>query len=379
MITDQSYRPLVNLLKQYPEGKVDININAVLTEQLHDYALGDVITDLAELADRGQVEFTGSAKYHALLPLIPEPEIVRQIKLNEETNRHFFGQVYKPRGFFPPEMAVSPEIFPSIKDCGYDWFTMSPIGNPHHIFPTTTFHQTQEGLAVVFRDDTISNEVSFDRMDGWGFLDRIKYRGTDEDYYVIIAQDGETHGHHIKHSFDKFFRPMLEALPHRHDVKMVTISELVDKFGRKDVIEPKPSSWSTDAGDIHHEAGFPLWYHPDNPLHMIQHKIIMKVTSLVVTAEQYQSEAGPEQQHYYHVARVMLDRGEHSCQQWWASKRPWYSPDMIIRGIHELVLSGVNARRAIPYNNHTQGVRKAFSDTLQEILELQTQLVMQLE
>ena len=54
------------------------------------------------------------------------------------------------------------------------------------------------------------------------------------------------------------------------------------------------------------------------------------------------------QKSLYDNARNFLDRGIHSCQQWWASKRPWYSPDMIIRGLSEIILASVNAKRSIP-------------------------------
>jgi len=284
-ITEESYRPLVQSLKDFPQAKVTININASLTEQLADYELRDVLTDMAMLANYGQIEFVGSAKYHALLPLIPDPEIERQIRLNFDTNRHYFGKAYSPIGFFPPEMAISSEIFPAIKRTGHEYFIMSAIGNPHHHFPTETFYQTEEGLAVAFRDDMISNDISFDRLDGNTFFDRIKYRHTDRDYYVIIAQDGETYGHHIKHAFDKFWRPMLAQLEHRSDVKMVTIGELIKKFGKSDVIKPKSSSWSTDQGDMDYGSPFPLWLHPNNPIHGKQHQIILKTTKLVLNAE----------------------------------------------------------------------------------------------
>lgn len=376
-ITDESYRPLIQSLKDFPEAKISLNINASLTEQLHDLMLHDVIEDLAELGNNGQIDFLGSAKYHALLPLIPDPEIERQINLNKDTNQHFFGNAFNPKGFFPPEMAVNNDIYDAVKRTGHDWFAMSAIGNPHYIFPTTSFHQTKNGLGVAFRDDTISNDVSFDRLDGLGFLNRIQYRHTDEDYYVIIAQDGETYGHHIKHAFDKFWRPMLEQLTHRQDVKMVSVTDLFQKFPKQEIIVPKASSWSTDIGDLNYGVAFPLWYHPDNPVHQKQHSIIMKTSSLVLNAEQYKEQG--ESEHFWNVARSMLDRGSHSCQQWWASKRPWYSPDMIIRGLHELLLSAVNAKRSIPNRTEYQDTRKAFADVLEDILALQKDLILSLE
>ena len=376
-ITEESYRPMIQSLKDFPLAKITLNINASLTEQLADYELTDVIQDLASLSNYGQVEFVGSAKYHALLPLIPDPEIERQIKLNAETNQHYFGRVYDPKGFFPPEMAIVTDIFDAIKRTGHEYFVMSAIGNPKPHFPTESFYQTENGLAVVFRDDMISNDISFDRLDGNSFFDRIKYRHTDQDYYVIIAQDGETYGHHIKHAFDKFWRPMLAQLEHRTDVKMVTIGELVEKFGKGEIISPKASSWSTDQGDIDYGNPFPLWLSPGNPMHGKQHQIILKTTKLVLNAENLK-EPG-ESEHYWNVARSMLDRGAHSCQQWWASKRPWYSPDMILRGLNELMLAAVNARRAVPKRDDLYDMRQVFTEVLDEILELQRELILSLD
>ena len=378
-ISNECYRPLIRSLKTYPNAKITLNINATLTEQLDDYGLNDIITGLSLLAYNGQIEFTGSSKYHALLPLTPPAEIKRQIKLNEDTNRHYFGKAYEPKGFFPPEMAVSPEIFPIIKEAGYEWVAMSGIGNPHQIFPTTTFHQTKEGLAIVFRDDKISNNISFGNTAVSEFLNQLRYRNTSEDYYVIIAQDGETHGHHVKNSFEAFINPLFTQLQKTDNVKLVTIGELMQKFPKHDIIEPKSSSWSTDIGDLNYDAPLPLWFHPDNAIHVLQHKIIMKTISLVTTAQQWQNEANPEQKHYYNVARTLLDRGQHSCQLWWASKRPWYSPDMIIRGLNEVFLSAVNARRSLPTSARNKDIYKTFTATIKELLDLQSELIIKLE
>ena len=71
----------------------------------------------------------------------------------------------------------------------------------------------------------------------------------------------------------------------------------------------------------------------------------MKTIGMIVTAEKYLDQANSDQKHHFTVARVLLDRAQHSCQQWWASKRPWYSVDMIIRGLQELILSAVNVKK----------------------------------
>jgi alpha-amylase/alpha-mannosidase (GH57 family) len=61
-IACESYRPLIQLLADNPHARVTVNISGVLTEMLIDNAHQDVVEGLAWLAERGQVEFTGSAK-----------------------------------------------------------------------------------------------------------------------------------------------------------------------------------------------------------------------------------------------------------------------------------------------------------------------------
>ena len=193
-IVNESYRPITELLRDNPSAKITLNINATLTEQLDDLGYTDIIEGITTLASRGQIDFTGSGKYHPLLPLIPEPEVLRQIKLNNETNRRYFGKIYQPRGFFPPEMAISEEIFPAIKKMGFEWVICSGIANSLPEFPTTFIsqHPTTK-LNLVFRDDYISIDCAFDKINNVeAFAHRLKYKNQDHDYYVILAMDGET-------------------------------------------------------------------------------------------------------------------------------------------------------------------------------------------
>ena len=233
-IVNESYRPIFETLGRYPSAKISLNINATLTEQLYDYGFHDVINSIGDLANRGQIEFTGSGKFHPLLPLLPEPEVIRQIKLNNETNKKFFGS-YNPRGFFPPEMAVSEEIYKPIRKMGFDWIIMSGIANTLQNFPTDFISTHPEtSLKLIFRDDIISNDVGFDKINKIDhFFRRLSYRRTDKDYYVILAMDGETFGHHVKHGIRNFLKPLFQSLEYREDVRMCTISEIIDKFPKK--------------------------------------------------------------------------------------------------------------------------------------------------
>ncbi|MFX0060247.1 MAG: hypothetical protein ACFE8J_18275, partial [Candidatus Heimdallarchaeota archaeon] len=219
-IVEESYKPIINTLHNHPEAKITLNINGTLTEQLNDFGYDELIESISILAKRGQIEFTGSGKFHPLLPLIPEPEIKRQIRLNNATNRHFFGKVFNPKGFFPPEMAISEEVLDTVKKSGFEWIIMSGIANTLPEFPTTFVSQHKNGLTLIFRDDYISIDCAFDKINNIDtFISRLYYKHTSEDYYIILAMDGETFGHHVKHAINDFLNPLFDNLPHRNDVK----------------------------------------------------------------------------------------------------------------------------------------------------------------
>lgn len=377
-IVNESYRPLVQTLRDHPDARITLNINATLTEQLNDYGYTDLIEGISTLASRGQIDFTGSGKFHPLLPLIPEPEVIRQIKLNNETNRHFFGNVYKPRGFFPPEMAISEEIFPAIKKMGFDWAIMSGIANTIPEFPTTFVSQHKEtGLGLFFRDDYISIDCAFDKINNVdAFANRLKYKNQDHDYYVILAMDGETFGHHVKHAIRNFLTPLFDSAPHRQDFKIVTVSEIYDKFHKGQKQTPRSSSWSTMSYDVQNNVPFPLWLDPHNEIHQQQHHFIMYALTSVNLADKYRESMNDGQRGLLDNARNFLDRGVHSCQQWWASKRPWYSPDMIMRGLNEIIMATVNARRSIPDN--ATDIKDAMQLILEEMLKAQNKIILSL-
>ena len=376
-IVNESYRPIIEALRNHPEAKVTLNINGTLTEQLNDYGYVDLIEAIATIASRGQIEFTGSGKFHPLLPLIPAPEIRRQIQLNNQTNHRFFGNVYKTRGFFPPEMAISEEVISVVKDMGFDWMIMSGIANILPEFPTNSISKHSNGLKLIFRDDYISIDCAFDKINNVdAFINRLYYKHSPEDMYVCIALDGETFGHHVKHAINNFLIPLFEALPHRDDIKICTISEIVDKFPEGGVQNPRASSWSTMHSDLLHDVPFPLWFDPNNEIHMEQHRFFMYALTLIHLSAKYRDCMNQEKKDIFDNARNLLDRGIHSCQQWWASKRPFYSPDMVLRGLNEVLMASVNAKRSLP--DSIPDIQEAFELIMEDMLKAQNKIILSL-
>ena len=389
-ISNEAYRPLVDVFSEFPNAHVTVNINGVLTEMLGQCGYSDVLTKLRKLAEDGQIEFTGSGKYHPILPLIPTEEIERQIRLNYQTNRNFLGDAYAPRGFFPPEMCYSRDIVDSIIESRHEWIIISGIACPV-AWPMNVVHEIsreEDKIAVFFRDDILSNKISFRDIDGPGFIEHLKrlYNGED-DMYVVTAMDAETFGHHIQH-WDKLFlsqifetlEPMVNhdktmheqkplAEQHRRlfefekdkedrQIRIVTISELLGIFSRGKQIEPKPSSWSTSADDIKMQNYYPLWKSNNNPVHQMQWEhlsIIMDIAhKAIVLADNDASSR------FANIARTTLDAALHSCQFWWASRKPMWDVNMVYRGLNLQREVLLNAYKAISTSNTKPDVKKEY-------------------
>ena len=387
-ICRESYKPLIKVLLQYPEARVTVNINGVLTEMLHDCGHNDVINGLRELARRGQIEFTGSGKYHPILPLVPQKEVMRQIQLNSITNRHFFGKVYEPKGFFPPEMCYSREIISPILDSGHEWTILSGIACSNR-WPVDIIHYVKLGerrLVVLFRDDIISNKISFQTFGASEFLDSLmQIKGQKEDIYIVTAMDAETFGHHIQNWEELFLAEVYEkiqpsrktyssfkqtkVLAHQHtllfkdgvmagQVQAVTISQLIDLFPLREAVEPKASSWSTSNEDLNADNPYPLWKDKNNEIHRLQwHHLDICLDSVDKAAEVSDSD---ETKRYATISRGLLDRALHSCQFWWASRRPMWDINLIHKGLLEQWQAIVNAYRAINLSQVDEKVKREY-------------------
>lgn len=342
-IVDESYRPLLGVLKEHRQARIAINMNAVLTDMLADHGYQDVIATLRELGERGQVEFVGSGRYHPILPLIPEAQRARTIAENARVNRRLIGTTWNARGFFPPEMCYSADIAPSIAASGHEWVILSGVACPAEWPVDRVYRLPVDGrsLPVLFRDDVRSNRISFRETDARSFVDDLSRVGGGSDAYVVTAMDAETYGHHIKGWEHDFLATAYGLLAHqgRHHahtsrVRMVQPSEVVAEFPAAEVVEPLSSSWSTSRDEIAARNPFPLWQAPGNESHRLQWEYVDHTLALIAVAQRYAK--SDEARKFADLADRQLQPALHSCQFWWASRRPMWDVPLIHRGFQLL-------------------------------------------
>lgn len=326
-ITAESYRRLIQGLLENPDARLTMNINGVLDELLDMHGEHDVLDGLRELLKRGQIELTASAKYHPLLPMLPDDEIIRQVELNNETHEKYFGDLYRPRGFFPPEMAFSKHVAEVVAKLGYEWIIVDELSlnRERDHGDRSTIYQVAgiDNFSIFFRERGMSYKILSGQI-GTGTLlleslgDRLK-----KDEYLLTAMDGETFGHH---------RPGLEHLLFEiyasKMVETVLISDLPGRFTKRTAIEPLPSTWALMEKDLEKSEPFSRWKDSRNQIHMLQ----WELTDLAIKVVRRTPKNDPG----FSKARIALDRAIHSDQYWWASAKPWWSLEMIERGAKEL-------------------------------------------
>ncbi len=318
-ITKESYRRILKGLLDNPKAFITFNINGVLFDLWQEFGHTDVIKMVGELLQRGQIELTGSAKFHPLLPKIPPEEVQRQIELNTETLRRYLGDVYQPKGFFPPEMAYDANLAKVVKEMGFTWIIAEELSHPKGVSYDRIYQEEESGIIIFFREREISYKILSGQL-GTGklFLEALGERVTKNEY-LLTAMDGETFGHH-RPGMDRALLELL-SLP---EVPTVLLSQLPEKFPQVERVRARPSTWALMEKDLEKKVPFARWDDPDNEIHQLQ----WQLTEMAIRAVRESRDPGK--------AREMLDRALHSDQYWWASARPWWSLEMIERGAFEL-------------------------------------------
>ncbi|MDI6883213.1 MAG: UvrB/UvrC motif-containing protein [Patescibacteria group bacterium] len=321
-VVNESYRPLFKGLFKIKNVKLNLNINAGLTELLIKSGYFDVINSIYQLAKDSKIEFTESAKYHPLLPFLDKEEIIRQIKTNHQVNKKFFGSTFKPVCFFPPEMAYHPKIGKIVAKLGYQMIILDEIAFPDKLrFSTESLFKLKgENLICLFRERRISNCLMSALVKNRKEFLEVLAKDIKKNIYLCSGVDGETFGHHRPGLEKSFLKIVSLKRP-----KQIFFSELPKYFKVKREISPRASTWASSQMDIERGTQFYSWKDPENKIHQLQWKFLKYLKSQVKKRK---------------VSKKILekyDRAISSDQFFWASGEPWWSIEMIEKGAWEIL------------------------------------------
>jgi hypothetical protein len=338
---DKSYWRLIRLLEERPNLSFTLNISGCLLERLAEEKETAFIDRLKFLVKKGRVELTGSAAYHGFLPLLPEKEVIRQVRTNEKILKKYFGKNFKPAGFFSPEMAYTPAIMRIIKRLGYSWVIADEIAFSgglagHRPDQTRLYLDAASGLNVIFRDREFSNAYPPDKL--WPIFRKTNASGTSplkREEIFLTATDAELYG--LRHEDPT---AELEKIVKVKELRTMTLSRWLKFLGKKkpEKINLFSSSWESSPGEVKNGRPFDLWQNKKSKIQVN----LWKLAALSLAAgEKFKSDKNI----YWY--RWHLVRGLASCTFWWASARDFskifgpyaWSPDDIERGLEDLVRS----------------------------------------
>ena len=264
-----------------------------------------IIPQHRQMQDSGQLEIITSPYTHPILPLladtnagrvaVPEMNLPQQrFQWAEDIPRHLYKakELYQerfgenPRGLWPSEQSVSPEILPYITEAGFQWicsdeavlgwtfkhiFHRNEVGNvyePELLYRPYRLETPHGDLAIVFRDHRLSDLIGFTygamkpkeaASDLVGHLQAIagmlKYRHESEQpWLVTIALDGENCWEYYHQDGKPFLESLYHLLNEHHSIKLVTVSEFLNKF---------PPTATIHAGQLHSgswvDGSFTTW------------------------------------------------------------------------------------------------------------------------
>lgn len=332
----KSYWRLLRLADEHPDLHLTWNVSGCLLERLETEKEQAWLDRLKFLVKRGRIELIGSAAYHGFLPLLPEEEVIRQIRINEKILRKHFGRDFKPSGFFLPEMAYSPAVARLVKKLGYSWLILDEIAYSGDLRRRPDFKLVYQdeasGLKIIFRDRALSSSYPPDKL--LPLFKEMAARKQTADSPYITATDAELYG--LRHEDPT---AELEKIVKIKGLKTATISSWLKSQRKKpEKIKLYSCSWETGPADIKAGQPYRLWRNPKNKIHSDLWRLAELALSL---GGKFKDDKN------YRWYRWHLVRGLASCTFWWASAHDFskifgpyaWSPDDVERGLEDLVRS----------------------------------------
>ncbi|MCA9770768.1 MAG: hypothetical protein KC466_00075 [Myxococcales bacterium] len=238
--------------------------------------LADILTRGRALVGREQIEITTSPFFHPILPLLIDTDVgsrslpnaplprrynhpefaVRQLREARELHEEVFGVA--PRGLWPSEGAVSPELIPVASSVGYQWLatdeailfrSLGQADRRDALYRPYSANVGGAKMDMFFRDRHLSDLIGFtySTMDpneaARSFLShvhRVAEQAGGRAPIIPVILDGENPWESYPGAGAPFLRALYGALSADPDIETVTFSDYL-----------KRSPFTTQLTDLH--------------------------------------------------------------------------------------------------------------------------------
>lgn len=230
-----SYRPFLEILGDYPQLKISLHTSGSLMEWLVDHH-PEYIDQLREFVARGQVEILGGPFYEPILACIPRRDRIGQIRAYSRYLEQLFGQTI--RGMWVPERVWEQTFAGDITDAGIEYtlvddFHFRGAGVAPEKLHGYYFTEDEGRLLKMFPgSENLRYTIPF--QDPWRTIDHLRHIGGQTPNAVaVFGDDGEKFGtwpgtkDHVYR--DGWLRRFFDVLVQNQDwLKTTTLGESID-------------------------------------------------------------------------------------------------------------------------------------------------------
>lgn len=302
--------------KSYPDLEYLINKKKNYTLQdrikiidIHRDIIRKIIPTYKKLLDKNKIEITTSPYYHPILPILADigcanlpsssdmpkdlgmyNDAKQQCELALNRIEEIFS--FRPKGIWPCEHCISPEIMDLFKSIGVKWTVSDEnilseslniefardfrgyMEDPYHILKSYNY----KGTNIIFRDSFIPNLIGFEypnhSSEGTAkdLYERIKIvqskllSSPDDNHLLTIAMDGENCWENYKNDGYTFLSTLYSLIENDETLETVLISDYLEQDKQKPLNFISSGSWN---------RGFRLWI--DEPLKNLAWKYLKQV------------------------------------------------------------------------------------------------------
>jgi predicted glycosyl hydrolase (DUF1957 family) len=226
-----------------------------------------LISRYVEKWESGQIEISTSPSYHPILPLLIDSDIgarsspgiplpprfahpddaLKQLQDGMAYCHEVLGRA--PRGLWPSEGAVAPEIIPLVEEAGFSWVASDEAilfgslggATPHCLYEPYSFGTAGSGVSMVFRHHELSDLIGFvyRKNDAdiavTDFLARLKeirreLGSMPRPPLVTIILDGENPWEYYPDGGRDFLSGLYDRIAADPDLELVTVGEYLDRY-----------------------------------------------------------------------------------------------------------------------------------------------------
>lgn len=316
--------PILAALERSVTGHMMFALSPRALEAFERHGFGATLIRLHALADARQIEFVGASADDALLPLLPEREVRRQLQIGQDVGRRIFGDFYSPWLLWPPALATSPRVARIASRLGYTGMLVDELAMRDAKLPWPGDRVESCARLPGFHLLPSSRQASRAFAEG-----RVRHH----DHWAALGLTYEQSRRYVVTTLhlepSRKPRPLLTAADLGNTVRAV---ELLKTYPLSESIAPLPSSWYSRPQELHEGLPFATWHAPDNRLHALQWQLALRMLTAVESL--FARGLGP-----HPAAQALRAAVDHGWRRsWWeaASRAPID---------HRALVEGLEARR----------------------------------